>query len=195
MYMQLEYYSALGALSVIIGIISFLPYFRDIYRGTTKPHPFSWLIWGLLDSTVFAAQVVKGAGAGSWAMAVTLVFTFIIATISFRRGEKRITALDWLCLAGGLLGIIAWVFTNDPLNAVILVTITNAAAMIPTIRKSYLRPYEETMSMYALAVAKWIPALFAMESFTPANWLFPASLVFWNSALVILLIMRRRQLS
>ncbi len=192
--MLYDYHTIFGVLSVVIGIVSFLPYFRDIYRGLTKPHPFSWLIWGLLDSTVFAAQVVKGAGAGSWATAVTLIFTFIIAIISFGRGEKRITALDWWCFAGGILGIAAWVFTNDPLSAVILVTVTNAAAMIPTMRKSYFRPHEETMSMYALAVLKWIPALLAMESFTPTNWLFPASLVFWNAAMVVLLIVRRRQL-
>lgn len=191
--MQLEYYDILGALSVVIGVVSFLPYFRDIYRGTTKPHPFSWLIWGVLDSTVFAAQVVKGAGAGSWATAVTLVFTFIIALVSFNRGEKRITIIDWLCLLGGLSGIALWFFTSDPWNAVIIVTLTNSLAMIPTLRKSYLRPREETMSTYALAILKWIPALAAMESFTPTNWLFPASLVFWNSVLVALLIVRRRQ--
>lgn len=189
----MDFHEILGALSVTIGIVSFIPYFRDIYRGTTKPHPFSWLIWGLLDTTVFAAQIVKGAGAGSWAMAVTLVFTFVIAGISFRKGEMRITRIDWVCLAGGLGGIAAWALTSDPLYGVIIVTLTNAAAMIPTMRKSYLRPHEETMSMYALAVAKWVPALLAMESFTPTNWLFPASLVFWNSALVLLLYVRRKQ--
>lgn len=192
--MPSDYYIFFGWLSVIIGIVSFLPYFRDIYLGRTKPHPFSWLIWGLLDSTVFVAQVLKGAGAGSWATGVTLVFTFIIAGVSFQKGEKRITALDWGCLVGGLLGVTAWILTNDPLLAVILVTITNAAAMIPTLRKSYVRPHEETLSMYALAVLKWIPALFAMESFTPTNWLFPASLVFWNSVMVALLVVRRAQL-
>lgn len=190
-----DYYTLFGILSVGIGIVSYLPYFRDIYRGTTKPHPFSWLIWGILDTTVFAAQVVKGAGAGSWATAVTLFFTFIIAIVSFKRGEKRITITDWVCLIGALGGITLWLFTSDPFYAVLVVTVTNSLAMIPTIRKSFMRPFEETASMYALAVLKWIPAIFAMQSFTPTNWLFPVSLVFWNSALVLLLLVRRGQLA
>lgn len=193
--MGYDVHTVFGALSVLIGIASFLPYFRDIYRGATKPHPFSWLIWGILDSTVFAAQIAKGAGAGSWATAVTLVFTFIIAIVSFKRGEKRITMTDWLCLIGGFGGIVLWILTSDPLQAVIVVTLTNSLAMIPTIRKSFARPHEETLSMYALAVAKWIPALFAMESFVPTNWLFPASLVFWNSAMVVVLVVRRSSLA
>lgn len=193
--MTFEFHTILGALSVVIGIVSFLPYFRDIYRGTTKPHPFSWLIWGILDTTVFAAQIAKGAGAGSWATAVTLLFTFIIAGVSFKSGEKRITRVDWLCLFGGFSGIALWSLTDDPLLAVIVVTVTNSLAMIPTIRKSFTRPHEETLSMYALAVAKWVPSVLAMESWSAANWLFPVSLIFWNSAMVAILVHRRSSLA
>ncbi len=189
-----EYHILLGLLSLVIGVISYIPYFRDIYRGTTKPHPFSWFIWGVLDTTVFIAQVVKGAGAGAWVTGFTTLVTFFITILALKKGERKIVPLDWWCLGGGITGIVLWIFMHDPLYAVLLATVTNIVAMVPTVRKSYVRPHEETPSFYGLNIFKWIPAIFALENFTLTTWLFPVSLVIANGALVVILLVRRKQL-
>ncbi len=78
----MEYKIFLGYLAVIIGIVSYVPYITNIFRGKTKPHAFSWLVWSVLTGIAFAAQVVEHGGAGSWitgSTALTCVVIFILA--------------------------------------------------------------------------------------------------------------------
>lgn len=86
-----DYHVVLGLVASAIGIISYIPYFKHIYDATTKPHPFSWIAWGLLTGIVFVAQIVKGGGAGAWATGISAVACFAIGVFALERGEKNIT--------------------------------------------------------------------------------------------------------
>src|SRR3989338_264116 len=55
-----EYQSILGMLASIVGIIGYVPYYRDILAGTTKPHPFSWIAFALFLGIAFFGQEVSG---------------------------------------------------------------------------------------------------------------------------------------
>jgi len=35
--------------------VAFVPYFRSIFSGTTRPHVFSWVVWGTNTSVAFVA--------------------------------------------------------------------------------------------------------------------------------------------
>ena len=63
----------LGTLSVLIGIVGYIPYFRGIFSGRTKPHAFSWLVWAVLTATGFFIQLSEGGGAGSWALGLSSI--------------------------------------------------------------------------------------------------------------------------
>lgn len=191
--MAYDYHVLWGLLAVFIGIASYVPYYRDVLRGTTKPHPFTWLVWVLMDFTVLAAQLTNGAGPGAWATAITAILASGVVLLSFRRGEKRAARLDWWFFGAGLLGIVLWAFTSDALYAIVIAASVNVAAMIPTIRKSYARPHEETMALYILAVLKWIPAILAMQSFSVVTVLYPVALIATNSVLISVLFTRRRK--
>jgi hypothetical protein len=184
----------LGALATLIGLISYIPYFRDIFNGKTKPHFFSWFIWALLTGIAFIAQVVDDAGPGAWVTGLTAFICLLISILALRKGEKNITKSDWMCFLAALVGIVIWIKTNDPLFAVIVVTFVDAIAYIPTFRKSYYKPQEETLIKYELATLKFFIALFALQSLTVTTWLYPASLVLTNGAFVVMNIARRKKL-
>jgi len=74
----------------------------------------------------------------------------------------------------------------------ILVTIINLLAFYPTIRKSYWKPYEETLMTYLISGLKFIIAIIALENFSVITWLYPASLIFINLGFVWMLVVRRR---
>lgn len=63
----------LSAIAVVITIVSYIPYVSDIYKGETRPHVFSWIIWGLLTGITYTAQVVEGGGVGTWSMGLTFI--------------------------------------------------------------------------------------------------------------------------
>ena len=192
--MTADYQSALGVIAAVVGIIGYIPYYRDVIRGTTKPHPFTWVAFTLLLSITFFAQLVSGAGPGAWVNGVSVLGVAGIAILAFTKGEKGVTLFDWICFAGALVGIVLWRLTNGPLSAVVVVTILDTIAFAPAYRKAYLKPYEETTSLFALATLKYLISLFALTSFNLTTALFPAAIMISNTLFVAMLLVRRRQL-
>ncbi len=183
-------------LAVVAGIImclSAIPYIIDILRKQTKPHAFSWLVWTLLMSTAFAAQFVSGAGPGAWVTLVNAMLVLVIFLLSLRFGERQFDHFDWLCLAGALLAMGLWWLTSNPTAAVILVTVTDAVGFIPTFRKGFRKPFEETLSLYAFGAVGLALSLFALDAYSLTTWLYPASLVVTNSCFILLVLAQRKR--
>lgn len=193
--MNYDYHIVLGAIAAFIGIVGYIPYYRDMFRGLTKPHPFTWIGFGILNSIAFFAQIAKGGGAGAWVSAITFLGCFGIAIFAFQRGEKNITGFDWTCFAGALFGIALWFFTKDPLWAVIIITVVDIIAFVPTLRKAFWKPNEETASLYIFSVLKYAISLVALNSFNLTTALFPTFVVMLNTAFIVLLLIRRRILA
>lgn len=186
---------ALGLLAVIIGFIGYVPYFRTIFNGKTKPHAFTWLVWGVLTGIAFVGQVVGEGGAGAWVTGFTALVSFTIFALALVKGKKDFPKADWLCLGGCILALALWAFTNDPLSAIILITVIDALAFAPTFRKSHSKPYSEPAFTYALSGLKFLIALFALQELSLVTVLYPASLVIMNGAFVILLLVQRKRLA
>ncbi len=184
----------LGGLAAIIGIIGYIPYYRDIFRGTTKPHPFSWIGFALMLGITFCAQLFTGAGAGAWVNGVSALGVLGIAILSFSRGEKNITTFDWICFGSAIVAIVLWRLTDNPLLAVIIVTLADTISFAPTYRKAFFKPHEETLSLYVLSILKYFISIFALTSFNLTTALFPIALVVSNIGFVTTLVVRRRQL-
>lgn len=188
----MDYKIILGLAAIVVGFVSYIPYFRDVFLGKTKPHMFSWFVWALLEGTAFFAQVSKGGGAGAWVTGTTSVLCLTVFIVSLSRGEKNITLGDKLSLAAALLAIVLWYFTQNALTAVILVSIADFLGFIPTFRKTYFKPREETVKLYIMSVLKLLLSLFALKSLNLTTALYPASLILVNAAFIIMVFVRRK---
>jgi len=184
----------LGALSAILLLFGYIPYIRSVAVGKTKPHAFSWLVWGLLAAIGFTAQVVEGAGPGSWMVGFEVLAYFTIFALALIKGIRRFDALDWYSLGLAILAIGLWIVTDEPLIAVILVTIGDFIGFVPTFRKGFAKPHEEHGGPYLFGTIASVLALFALAQYSPTTWLYPASLVLTNGAFVSMLKMRRRSI-
>ena len=65
------YKELLSAAAIALTFVAFLPYIRSIKQGVTKPHVFSWVIWGSTTFIVFLAQLADKGGAGAWPIGVS----------------------------------------------------------------------------------------------------------------------------
>lgn len=184
----------LGITAIIIGLIGYVPYFRTIFSGKTKPHAFTWLVWGILTTIAFGGQVVGNGGSGAWVTGFTAFISFTIFVLALAKGKKDFPSADWLCLAGCMVGLALWAITGNPLAAIILITVIDMLAFAPTFRKSYSKPYSEPAFTYSLSGIKFLVALFALQQLSAVTVLYPASLVLTNGAFVALLVVRRSQL-
>jgi hypothetical protein len=185
-------HAVLGTTVVVITLISFVPYLRDVARHRTKPHVFSWLGWTALTTVAFLAQVTEGAGPGSWTTGVSALLMSIVFLTALRRGETEITKTDWLSLVGSGTAAALWAVTSDPTGSVILLVTIYACTFVPTFRKSYLRPHEETLSLYIISSLKMVPAIAAIEHIRLTTVLYPAAVFVANGAFVLMTIKRRR---
>jgi hypothetical protein len=190
----MDYRIVLGVIATILGIVGYFPYFRNIFLNKTKPHPFTWFVWGLLTAIAFAAQISDNAGPGAWASGITAIACFAIAALGVFKGENKYSNFDWICFVASMLAIFIWWFTKNPLYAVILISVTDAVAFLPSFRKSFYKPFEETVSSFILSGIKFAIAIAALTTFSVTNWLYPASLVLMNGAYAVLIIVRRKQL-
>lgn len=181
-----------GILAALIGFIGYIPYFRDIFLKKTKPHLFSWLIWTLISGTAFFAQIKEGAGSGAWVVGLSSVICFSIGILAFFQGERKITISDWVALSGAVIGLTLWQLTSNPLLAIIFVSIADALAFIPSFRKAYYKPYEETAITWLVSSFKFILALIATETYGLTTVLYPLSLVITNGSFLIMLLIRRK---
>jgi hypothetical protein len=188
-----EYKVIVGVIAVIVAFVAYVPYFKDIFRGKTKPHAFSWLVWGSLTGIGFFGQLFDNGGAGAWVTGFSALVGFVVFFLALKKGEKNITSSDKWSLIGAGLALVLWFITNSPFGSIILITLIDALGFYPTFRKSYHKPLEETISTYFLSGLKFVIAIIALQNHSIITWLYPLSLILMNFIFVGFLIIRRKQ--
>lgn len=183
----------IGFLATFVALIGYIPYFKDIFAGKTKPHAFSWLVFGTITLIAFFGQLAGNGGPGTWVTGFSGLVSFTIFYLALKRGEKKIVQADWIALIGAFVAIALWLATKNPLLSVILVTIISIFGVFPTVRKSWIRPYSETSITYTLTGVKFLLGILALESFSLLTVLYPLILILMNWSFVGMLYLRRKQ--
>jgi hypothetical protein len=187
----LQYQIILGTISTVLVLVGYLTYFKEAMFGGTKSHAFSWLIWGVMNVLIFFASTSKGGGAGAWALGASGALNFVIFGIALFKGEKEITRSDEVCLLAALLGTAFWAITANPLWSVIIITGVDGIGFIPTFRKAYKKPAEESVTIFVLSTISYFISLFALQTINLVTFLYPASLLITDSLFVLLVLYRR----
>jgi hypothetical protein len=180
---------SLISIAIFIGSETF--YVWSIYRGRARPHVFSWAVWGLITAVAFFAQRTEAAGAGAWVTGFTSAVCFLVAAIALFKGEKNITKSDIVAFICGLISVFVWRATGDPLYAVLIVSAAEVFAFYPTIRKSWLKPWQEPAIPYMLDVVKYLLSLFAMEHYSLTVMFYPIFVSVVQGGFVAMLRYRR----
>ncbi|MBT3367100.1 MAG: hypothetical protein HN472_14940 [Nitrospina sp.] len=172
MYKQL-----LGAIAIGLTIIAYFPYIRSIIQGKTRPHVFSWVIWGTSTSIVFLAQLADKGGAGAWVIGVSGVISIYVAILAYiKRSDSTITRMDWLFFILAMASLPLWYLTSDPLWAVVLLTTVDVLGFGPTFRRAYARPFDEQLMFFVIMIARNFIVVLALENYSLTTVLFPATI-------------------
>lgn len=180
-------------IAIVLTFTAFFPYIRSILRGTTKPHLFSWVVWGITTTIVFFAQLEAKGGMGAWPIGISGAITIYIGLLAFQKSsEITITRADWLFFVAALSSLPFWYFTSDPFWAVLLLTIIDLLGFGPMVRKAYSFPYEENIPFILLFFFRNIFALLALEQYSLTTTMFPLSICIVCFFLVLLIWYRRK---
>jgi hypothetical protein len=188
------YKDLLAATAIVLTFVAFVPYIRSIHAGRTKPHAFSWIVWGLGTFVVFLAQLADRGGSGAWPTGVSGIITAGIAVLAYRsRSDTSITRVDGVFLGVALAALPCWLLTSNPLIAVVLLTGMDLAGFAPTFRFAFLNPHDEHIGFYSLGALRNAIAIVALEHYSLTTVLFPAAVGIACALFVAMVAYRRRQ--
>lgn len=179
-------------IAILLTLIGYIPYIKDTIKGKTTPHAYTWFTFGLATAFVFALQLSSGAGVGSFVTLVISISVFTIFVLSLFKGEKNITSSDTVFLILAMVALVFWLIVKQPIVSVILLSTINILAFIPTIRKSWYKPFSETLSTYIVNASRYLIGLLALEHYNIVTYFFPLSAMIITFSFVVILITRRK---
>ncbi|HAJ92613.1 MAG TPA: hypothetical protein DCO71_08380 [Gammaproteobacteria bacterium] len=192
----MSYKEILSALAIGLTFIAFYPYIRSIIKGETKPHVFSWVIWGSTTFVVFLAQLEGGGGVGAWPLGVSGAITVFVAITAYaKRADISITGTDWLFFVSAMSSLPFWYLTSDPLWAVVILTTVDVLGFGPTIKKAYSQPYTESALFFMLFTVRNLMVIMALENYSVTTVLFPAVIAAACIVLMAMIVYRRHALA
>jgi len=181
-------------LSSVIGIIAFLPYLYDIFKGKTRPHAYTWLLWAITQTIAFAGIVHGGGGIGALGLGIGTVLVISVFIISLRFGTRNITFSDKVFLVSGILALLVWLILDSPIAAVILVSAIDLIGYAPSFRKSFNNPWSETTKTWFIFVVANIFAILAMQNYNLLTLLYIVTISTANFSLAVFCLIRRKQI-
>jgi len=183
-----------GVASGVLSVFAFLPYIKNTLRADTRPQRASWLIWSVLGSIAFFAQLYEGANDSLWFAGVQVGGTIIIFLLSIRFGVGGFLNLrDSAVLCVAAFGLVIWYFTEDAAYALMISISISLLGGIVTIAKAYEHPESETLTSWAISLAA---SSLAIMSLHDADWLmlaYPAYLFTLNGAIVLAILFGRKK--
>lgn len=185
-----ELFTVLG---LLLTLVAFIPYLRDILRNRIRPHVFSWVIWGLTTFVAFLAQISAGAGIGALPIGLSGLLTIAVAVLAYlKRADLRITRLDWVFFLAALSALPLWFFTADPTAAIVVLTTVDMLGFGPTLRKVWQQPHTESIPFYSLFLFRSLLVVGAVSEFSLATVLFPAAVAAACTLVIMIILVRRR---
>jgi len=187
------YKELLSAVAITLTFIAFFPYIRSIQIGKTKPHVFSWVIWGSTTFVVFLAQLADKGGAGAWPIGVSGLVTLYVAVLAYmKKSDVTITRTDWLFFITAMMSLPLWYLTADPLVAVVILTTVDVFGFAPTFRKAYVFPFEEKLTFFVLMAVRNVISILALANYSLTTVLFPAVTAIACLLFIVMVMYRRR---
>src|SRR3989344_6561927 len=177
-------------LGVIAGILSFSAYVLYIVstlQGMTKPNRATWWILTLVGLMIAMSYYAGGARDTMWVALSYVLGPAIIAVLSLKYGEGRWERLDQVCLTGALISALIWYLSESALTVLLVNILMDFIGLVPTIKKSYLRPEGENRTAWTLESFAGLLNMFAIERWTFAIAFYPMYLLILNMTITTLL--------
>jgi len=174
----------LGFTALILNLVGYIPYIRDIFRKIVKPHPYTWAIWTILTTIAAFNQVKNGGGYSSLFFISTAILVGLVFILSFRFGMGGASKIDRLCLILAALLLIYWFTSKDTHISTVVAVIIDGIGAIPTLIKVYHHPKSETYIQWMLAGIAGLLTVLAVPKFDWILLIYPLYVFIMNGAIV-----------
>ncbi len=173
-------------LTFLSSALGYFYYFREIFKGNTKPDLVSWFLWMLPPFLGTFFTLKAGAGLSALPVFIAGFGPLLVVVISlFKRSSIwKITKLDIVCGTLSILSLVLYAITHSLALSIIFAILSDALATIPTLVKSWEFPETENPAPYLSGVFNNTLGLLIIKNWIFAIYFFGIYLIFINLALV-----------
>ncbi|MDB5259273.1 MAG: hypothetical protein JWO73_481 [Candidatus Taylorbacteria bacterium] len=179
-------------LGIVAGCISFsayVLYMISTVKGRTKPSRSTWWILTLVGIMIASSYYASGARDTIWVALSYVLGPLIISILSLKYGEGKWERLDKWCLASAIISASVWAIFRSAQIALVTNIVMDFLGLIPTIKKSYLRPEGEDRAAWTLESFSGALNIFAIEKWTFSIAFYPLYLLIVNGIVTLFLYM------
>ena len=191
--MDFDLKATLGVIAGIIAFLAYIVYVISIFRGKSKPNRATWWIWAFMGLILALSYKFSGASNTVWVPYVEFLGPLSIAILSIKYGEGGLTdKTDLLCLFGAVISVILWIIFDSPVVALVTNLAIDSFAIVPTIKKSYLRPEgEDFWAWFGTGLADSL-YMFAVERFSFVILLYPIYMLVSDLIIIFILLLKKK---
>ena len=181
-------YYILGIVSAVVFVVAYIPYIAAIIKGETKPHPFSWLLWGIIGLINLFFYLKVGAHETLPLAYATSIFPFIVFFLSIKYWKGGFSALDYIVLFLSVASIILYIMFHSATISLAIGILADMFAFMPTIRKTYIDPSSESLSGWGIFLLSYILSVVAISTWTYGVAIYPCYLSTFAVIMCILIL-------
>ena len=188
-------HTAFAIAGSVLNFLGGLSYVRAILRGHAAPNRVTWGLWALVPLIAGAAQWYSGVGISTLVVASVGLSPacVVLASFAVHKGSWQLGPFDYICGACALAALALWASTGDPVTAIVLSILGDAAAAAPTVRKAWLAPETEDRRAYLISFIGMVLGIFSVQEKTFSAYAFNAYLVLASTTLVAILYWPRKR--
>lgn len=154
--MPMNFANITGLISTAVAVYCTVPYIVAIFKGKTKPHQLSWLVFVIMNGIVLFSQYFEG---GRQSILIALTFfigSSLVLLLSFKYGTRDTSRWDKALFIFALITTIVWFLTRSNALAIWLTVLIDLAATTMMILKVRAQPSSEDPLPWALAIFAYI---------------------------------------
>ncbi|MDO8603938.1 MAG: hypothetical protein Q7K40_00795 [bacterium] len=167
----------IGYAAGILGFIPFILLIISMRKGITKPNLAGWVLYTVAMVMIVASSIALNAWQAVWLAMAYVVGQSLVIAVSFKTGYFSFSRFDYWCLSISFLSLILWIYTNNPLYALVLNVIVDGLGTFAISRKLYLHPGTEDTTAWVVGFLVALLNVFAVASFDISNALYPIYIV------------------
>jgi len=156
---------------VVVSMIGYLVYVRDIRRGTADPDLVSWGLWTVIPLLAFATQYTEGVGIVALDTFTAGVGPALVVFTALRgpRAPHKLHLVDILCGSTAVVGVIIWIMSGNPTLGLWAFLAADLGAGIPTMFKVWFEPDSESKLCYVMDVLTSFLVVLCASKFSVAT--------------------------
>ena len=176
----------IGYAAGILGFIPFIFLVISMRKGITKPNLAGWTLYMLAMIMIVTSSIALDAWQAVWLAVAYVIGQAVVISVSFKTVFFSFTKFDYLCVVVSILSLCIWLYTDNPLYALVINVGIDALGSLAIARKLYKYPGTEDTPAWSIALAVSVLNLFAVASFDLSNALYPVVIVISNVVIVAL---------